>query len=56
MQSSLLWFPNSISAETYQGPNIKPLAIAIVEMNVDVIAASLIVMGPYFKAIPNAAL
>ena len=36
------------------GANITPLAIAIVEMNVGIIAASLIVMHPCFKAIHNA--
>ena len=36
------------------GANITPLAIAIVEMNVGIIAASLIVMHPCLKAIHNA--
>ena len=38
------------------GANITPLAIAIVEMNVGIIAASLIVMHPCLKAIHNATL
>ena len=38
------------------GANITPLAIAIVEMNVGIIAASLIVMHPCFKALHNATL